>query len=250
MWYARHCNDGESPAAAARGRWTLCPAGQSPLAHSRDEADAAVPGTGAGLGSNRAKPCCTADLAPDRRSDPFGASRSRRIMTLTVIVPATDHPATLPRCLAAIAQADATPEQLVVIDDPAITHPALARNIGARRAAGDVLVFVDADVTVHPDVFVRIRKAFASDQQLVALFGSYDDAPDAPGVVSTFRNLLHHYVHQHAAGPASTFWAGLGAMRRTTFESCGGFTVHPIEDIELGMRLARDGKKIRLDPMI
>ena len=29
-----------------------------------------------------------------------------------------------------------------------------------------------------------------------ALFGSYDDAPAAPGLVSQFRNLLHHYVHQ------------------------------------------------------
>ena len=171
-------------------------------------------------------------------------------MTLTVIIPATNHPATLPRCLAAIAQAEATPEQVIVIDDAAITHPALARNSGARRAAGEVLVFVDADVTVHPDVFVRIRKAFASDLQLVALFGSYDDAPDAPGVVSTFRNLLHHYVHQRGAGPASTFWAGLGAIRRTAFEACGGFVVHPIEDIELGMRLSRDGQKIQLDPAI
>jgi hypothetical protein len=113
-----------------------------------------------------------------------------------------------------------------------------------------VLVFVDADVTVHPDAFARIRQAFAADSNLVALFGSYDDAPAAPNIVSVFRNLLHHHVHQAGAGPAATFWAGLGAMRRDAFEASGGFVEHPIEDIELGMRLSQSGARILLDPAV
>ena len=171
-------------------------------------------------------------------------------MLLTTIVPATNRPATLARCLAAIEQASAAPEQVIVVEDSSLTHPALARNAGARDAVGDVLVFVDADVTVHADAFVRIRQAFAADQTLVALFGSYDDAPAAPGVVSVFRNLLHHHVHHRGAGPASTFWAGLGAVRREPFEASGGFAVHPIEDIELGMRLSKTGARILLDPTV
>jgi glycosyltransferase involved in cell wall biosynthesis len=172
------------------------------------------------------------------------------MMQLTCIVPATNRPATLPRCLEAIARAAAPPEQLIVVDDAALRHPALARNAGARQAHGDVLVFVDADVTVHPDAFLLIRRAFEGDRGLVALFGSYDDAPDAPSVVSTFRNLLHHYVHQQGAGPARTFWAGLGAVRRDAFEAHGGFAEYPIEDIELGMRLSDNGARIRLDPAV
>jgi len=116
------------------------------------------------------------------------------------------------------------------------------------RSSGDILVFVDADVAVHPDVFNRIRSAFDADPGLTAVFGSYDDNPTAPGVVSGFRNLLHHHVHQHSGGPVSTFWAGLGAIRRSAFEAAGGFVEHPIEDIELGMRLAASGARIRLDP--
>ena len=169
---------------------------------------------------------------------------------LTAIVPATNRPATLARCLAAIEHADAAPEQVIVVEDPSLRHPALARNVGAREAKGDILVFIDADVTVHADAFTRMRQAFDETPQLVALFGSYDDEPESPGLVSVFRNLLHHHVHQHEAGPASTFWAGLGAMRRDTFEAAGGFVVHPIEDIELGMRLAATGAAIRLDPLI
>jgi hypothetical protein len=89
----------------------------------------------------------------------------------------------------------------------------------------------------------------------VALFGSYDDDPERHGLVSDFRNLLHHHVHQSGAGPASTFWAGLGAIRRGDFLALEGFDEErfphaSIEDIELGMRLAGDGKRIVLDPSV
>jgi transposase len=32
--------------------------------------------------------------------------------------------------------------------------------------------------------------------------------------VSRFRNLLHHHTHTTHPGPACTFWAGCGAVRR------------------------------------
>ena len=61
---------------------------------------------------------------------------------------------------------------------------------------------------------------------------------------------MHHHVNQHGAGAASTFWAGLGAVRRDSFEACGGFFEHRIEDIELGMRLSHTGARILLDPAV
>ena len=131
-------------------------------------------------------------------------------------------------------------------------NAAAARNLGARRAAGSVLLFVDADVEVCPDAVARIRSRFEADPGLTAVFGSYDDSPSAPGVVSGFRNLLHHHVHQNAEGPATTFWTGLGAVRREAFESVGGFdeTVEFMEDIDLGMRLSAAGARIELDPRV
>jgi len=177
------------------------------------------------------------------------------VPSLTAIIPATNEPATLHRCRAAIDAARAAPEEVIVVSEPSFAGPAASRNAGARDAAGDVLVFVDADVEVHNDAFGRIREAFESDPALVALFGSYDDAPSAPGVVSAFRNLLHHDVHQESAGPATAFWAGLGAVRREDFLRIGGFdaeryAVPSIEDIELGMRLSADGARIELMPEI
>jgi GT2 family glycosyltransferase len=175
-------------------------------------------------------------------------------MRLSAIVPATDTPPQLDRCLAAIRAAEQPPDELIVVETADRPGPAAARNAGAERAHGDVLVFVDSDVVAHRDAFARVRAAFA-DPALAAVFGSYDDAPEAPGVVSGFRNLLHHFVHQHSAGEATTFWAGLGAIRRETFSRAGGFDAErypasSIEDIELGMRLVASGARIRLDPAI
>jgi len=175
--------------------------------------------------------------------------------SLSVIIPATDHPSTLGQVADAVRRASAAPEELIVVDQDPELGPAAARNFGARRARGDVLVFVDADVEVHSDAFVQIRRAFESDGELTAVFGSYDDDPERHGLVSDFRNLLHHHVHQEGAGEATTFWAGLGAVRREAFVAVWGFDErrfpHPsIEDIDLGMRLAANGGRIRLDPTI
>jgi GT2 family glycosyltransferase len=175
--------------------------------------------------------------------------------TISVIVPATGTHPTLAQCLAAIRASADPPDELIVVTEPADAGPAAARNAGADRASGEVLAFVDADVAVHGDALALIRRAFAADPSLAAIVGSYDDAPPASGAVSGFRNLLHHYVHQQAGGPMETFWAGLGAIRRREFLRVHGFDARTfrhasIEDVELGMRLAADGGRIRLEPAI
>ncbi len=174
---------------------------------------------------------------------------------LTAVIPATNAPPTLDRCRRALAAASTPPDEVIVVDAPAHAGPARARNDGARRANGDLIVFVDADVEVHPDAIALIRARFARDPGLAAIFGSYDDDPFEPDVVSTYRNLLHHHVHHASAGSASTFWAGLGAVRRDAFLAVGGFDerlfpVPSIEDVELGARLVAAGSRIELDPSI
>lgn len=173
---------------------------------------------------------------------------------LTVVIPATDNPATLDRCLAALERSSEA-HAVEVVTAPRDRGPAAARNAGVARTAGEIVVFVDADVEVHPDALRRLREALDADAGLDAVFGSYDEHPAAPHTVSRFRNLLHHHVHASAPGPATTFWAGLGAIRREAFEAVGGFDARryarpSIEDIELGMRLHAAGHRIALDPRV
>lgn len=195
--------------------------------------------------------------APLRRGPwrPNALRAPARPPLLSVVIPATDRPPTLPRCLRAVRAAVEARDEIIVVDGSAWLGAAAARNAGVCRATREVVVFVDADVEVRPDALARIRAAFDGRPHLGAIFGAYDDAPGAPGVVTGFRNLLHHHVHATGAGPSSSFWTGLGAVRRAVFEASGGFDEErfpdpSVEDIELGLRLARSGAAIELDPRI
>ncbi|HEY2805913.1 MAG TPA: glycosyltransferase family 2 protein [Gemmatimonadales bacterium] len=197
---------------------------------------------------------------------------------LSVIVPAYNATATIRAALEALAASELTRDrfELTLVDDGSTDEtsligaeycdrvvrlsgkphgPAFARNRGAEVSRGEVLVFVDADVVVHKDALGRLVDRFNAEPDTSAVFGSYDDKPSSPGLVSQYRNLLHHYVHQRGRGQAQTFWAGLGAIRRDDFVEVGMFDewhyARPqIEDIELGRRLSIAGHHIVLDPDI
>jgi len=132
--------------------------------------------------------------------------------------------------------------------------PSRARNAGAEAAHGEWLLFVDADVCVHADTLVRLAQSVARHPAATAIFGTYDATPAHPGFISQYRNLLHRWFHLTNAGPAETFWAGLGAVRADVFRRVGGFdaVAHPrqLEDVELGYRLRESGERVMLDPSI
>ena len=196
-------------------------------------------------------------------------------MRLSVIIPVYNGRRFLGQILQALVSSSRAPDEILVVDDGSTDGsgtlarawgarvftqadgpqgPARARNLGAAQAMGDVLVFLDADVVVHPDALARIAAHFQEQPDLAALFGSYDADPPAPGHVSRFKNLLHHFTHQHSQREASTFWVGCGAIRREVFGALGGFFEGygrpAVADIELGLRLRQAGRRILLDPAI
>ncbi len=204
------------------------------------------------------------------------ASPGLRRPSLSVVVPVRNGGRDFGRCLQRLRGSSVTDFELIVVDDgstddsaasalaagatllrlPVPRGPAAARNLGAQAAGSPLIFFLDADVAVHRETLVRALARFDRDPTLSALFGSYDDAPAAPGLVSQYRNLLHHFVHQQGnfddgIRPAHTFWTGCGMIRRDVFLEYGGFDprLYPrpaIEDIELGYRLTRAGHRIVL----
>jgi len=190
---------------------------------------------------------------------------------ISVIVPVYNNPQDLRECLSALTASSCSELEIIVVDDGSTDNtpqvaaemgvrvlrltknsgPSAARNYGVRHSRGDILFFVDADVVVMPKAVSHIQKVFEEQPDVDAVFGSYDVWPRAKGLVSQYRNLLHHFVHQKGNPEASTFWAGCGAVRRSAFEEIGGFDEERfpryIEDIELGYRLRRAHHRILLD---
>jgi hypothetical protein len=197
---------------------------------------------------------------------------------LSVIVPVHNGEPMLRESLPALRASDLPQErwELIVVDDSSTDGtsavaarfadrvvrlqglprgPAHARNRGSEAAVGEILAFIDADVCVHEDALRRFLEILAAEPDVVAVFGAYDLEPPARGMVSQYRNLLHHYIHARQAGEADTFWAGCGAIRRTAFLAAEGFDEErygrpQIEDIALGYRLRSLGHRILLRPEI
>lgn len=191
---------------------------------------------------------------------------------ISIIVPVYNSARDLEECLSALSASLRPDAEIIVVDDGSTDKSAAvaerfgvgvvrlvknrgvaaARNRGAREARGEILFFIDADVVIGPGVVSRVVEFFNAHPDVAAVFGSYDASPRATSLVSRYRNLLHHFVHQNGNTEASTFWAGCGAVRREVFHAIGGFddkrfTRPSIEDIELGYRLREAGHRIVLD---
>jgi glycosyltransferase involved in cell wall biosynthesis len=190
--------------------------------------------------------------------------------TISIIVPTHREGEAFRQCLSSLAQASPPPDEVILISDGAGSSierlaeefgfrcfqsfsgrgPAKARNMGALHAKGDLLFFIDSDVTIPRDAVALVRMAFVKDPGISAVIGSYDDAPAAVNFLSQYKNLFHHYVHQISNEEASTFWCGCGAIRREVLLHLGGLDeeyLRPcIEDIEFGYRIKKSGHRIQL----
>ncbi len=191
---------------------------------------------------------------------------------VSVVIPAYNAASDLHQCLASLSHSTVAPLECIVVDDGsgddspkiAAQHgakvlstggrygPARARNIGAKAASGEIVLFLDADVCVCPDTISKIIAEFTQDPELDAVMGSYDDSPAAQNFMSQLRNLMHSYVHHHSNREAVTFWTACGAIRRQVFLDSGGFDedrypAPAIEDVELGYRLFQANRKLALN---
>ena len=187
---------------------------------------------------------------------------------LSVIIPAHNAESEIDQCLKALFSSDFSDFECIVINNastdntsltankhpvklielPKNMGPGYARNKGVEAAKSELLLFIDADVTVKRDTLTKVAKKFEKDPHIDAFFGSYDAEPAAPGFISQYKNLFHHFIHQTSSTRAKTFWAGCGAIKREVFLKAGMFDERYIsmEDVELGMRLTKAGHRIEL----
>jgi glycosyltransferase involved in cell wall biosynthesis len=188
---------------------------------------------------------------------------------ISVIIPVYNGGSNFKSCLSSLVSTISPAREIIVVADgdtdnswlvaqqfgakvlrlTTSSGPANARNLGAQHATGDILFFIDADVTIYPNTIAQVEEIFTNQPELAAIIGSYDDEPGENNFLSQYKNLLHHYTHQIASEDAFTFWGACGAIRRDVFLAVGGFDSswrNRVEDIELGYRLKQTGYKIRL----
>ena len=173
------------------------------------------------------------EIRADRQSQPVtssaqhGGERDHAAAgtSLAVIVPATDGPPTLERCVEAIRAAVEPPRRDRRRRPP---RPGEApRRPGtpvSPAPASDVLAFVDSDVIVRPEAFSRMRRSIRGRSRAgVRSSGHTTILPRPPTPCRASGTCSTTTCTESTAGRANTFWAGLGAVRRDAFLAVGGF---------------------------
>ncbi len=190
---------------------------------------------------------------------------------VSVVVPTRGRRDSVVRLLGALAGQTRRPAEAVVVVDgdvdgtagavASLTTPfpvrvvvhernrgaAAARNAGAQVATGELLLFLDDDVTPVGDGLVEehvaVHRAHASP---VAVVGPCHpgDVPERASALGVRNWWVDHLGRLSAPGPLAFTDLGTGnfSVGRATLEAVGGFRELPRrEDWELGHRLSRSG---------
>ena len=189
---------------------------------------------------------------------------------LSVVIPALNEAAGLGRALAGLESQGADPPIEVILVDGGSTDATLARfrdrtrpwpsstravrsltcprpgratqmNMGAAAATGKGLLFLHADTVLPPGSTRAVVKAL---DDLTVAGGGFRHSFDTKGVllrvISVWATARSRLTGIHLGDQAQF-------VRRTTFESLGGFPDVPLfEDLYLGRRLKRAGRIVTL----
>jgi glycosyltransferase involved in cell wall biosynthesis len=181
-------------------------------------------------------------------------------MDLSIVVPAYNEerglPETLIRLQNAVEMLSSRSAELVVVDNASADNTAgvarrlgatvveepvqgigRARNRGAARSQGDVLVFVDADVNVPPTLLSTIERELEDQDCVGGGFELWYEAqrPSARVYLAAWRVL------GHAIGAVQ---GGVQFCRRHSFERLGGYNeaLWMGEDVEFFWRLRHSAR--------
>ncbi len=190
-------------------------------------------------------------------------------MRISVVVPAHNEEALLPRCLEALlAQDYRGPTEIIVVDNASTDRTAeVARRYGARvvceprrdyclalicgfaAADGDIVAMTDADTEAPRDWLSRLAGEYARDREVVAVGGEVTfERPNLRGALIA-RVLVPAFNALDRRDPAGPhLWGSNFSVRRDAFVAVGGWNRdYSLQaDSELSERLRAAGRVLML----
>lgn len=178
---------------------------------------------------------------------------------VSVIVPNYNYAATLGPCLQAV-RAQTYPRLEIIVADDCSTDDSVAvarangatvvrtirnggqavtRNLGASRAAGEILFFVDSDLVLDRDAVANAVRLLQADPKVGAVCGVNDPEPLIPGrKVKEYRALQFHYW-SIPKGEMPVLFSAMFAIRARVFAELGPFDprLRWSEEFEYGQRM-------------
>lgn len=195
---------------------------------------------------------------------------NQRPPVISVVIPAYNAQEKLGACLDALGRQTLPREEyeIIVVDDGSTDGTreivaeqdvvllcqrhqgaAAARNAGARRARGEIILFTDADCIPEPN-WIRAMTAPFADKDVMGVSGRI--CTFQKGLVPRFIQLEYDNRYENIARHAYIDFisTATGAYRRGVFLQNGGFREDLLgaEDAELSFRLANAGYKMVFAP--
>jgi len=111
-----------------------------------------------------------------------------------------------------------------------------SRNLGARLASGDLLIFLDADTILEPHALRTISQQFTTRHAGGTLKGQPDSNRFAYRLIYGLKNFIHRFVVRNGSSGVIICW-------KQQFDQVGGFDerLELRENSELIRRLKRFG---------
>jgi glycosyltransferase involved in cell wall biosynthesis len=184
-----------------------------------------------------------------------------------VIVPCYNSDSTVEKCISSILDSEGIEFELYVVDDGNNNELASlmksypikvlttggqkgagkARNIGTGNFNGQIVVFIDSDVQVHPDTIASLIEPI-TENEADATAGSYSKVR-CKNFYDTYKNFYLAYRYNTEQTYLSyTFWSAICALNYNTYTKIKGFKecysgAGP-EDIDMGVDLSSSGARI------
>jgi len=184
---------------------------------------------------------------------------------LSVIVSNYNGEKTIGKCLERIFSSNYKNYEVIVVDDCSTDDsvkiikkfpckliklkkelgPSSTRNAGARKAKGNILVLVDADVLIKRNSLNLILQSFKK-HDVAAVMGMYSKNCIYENISSVYKNLNKHFFFKKLPDYVSLGSTSLLAIKKSVFNEIGGFNENyrkvTIEDEEFGERLTKEHK--------
>lgn len=124
-----------------------------------------------------------------------------------------------------------------------------ARNIGVKKAKGNIIMFTDSDIICYKDILAKAERIIKENKDAAAFVAIFSPKLIHKDLLSNYKHLYLCYYFIKQDGYITTLNTSLMFIRKDVFEKLKGFDekLGVIgEDVELGTRLVSNGYKILL----
>lgn len=211
---------------------------------------------------------------------------------LSAVIPTKNRPDDLSRAVASVYAQRRPPDELIIVDqsgsdlsraavtalirpsatelvyihDPEVAGLVAAKKVGAETARGDIVCYLEDDVTLEADYLLQIERGFVDHPSMVGCSGVISNPVRQSRVYEILFNVFRRgiykdrrtevYAHARRRGhilmASDVLSGGVSAWRRdvlaaVSFDTVNGFFM--LEDMEFSTRVAkRYGQRLFINP--